>query len=168
MTLEQVTKVAQIATAGVALVALAVAWISVATQKATARRQAAIDFFLKTEMDQYLRTAYDNYRAALEPMNKANSIAEFFRSNPSDYWKIRTYLDINELISVGINNKVFDQRVCHGFWSTVLTDICRDADKVIVHARKEPHGEHAYDQLIEVNARWVGPPRIWQRWRDGD
>ncbi len=163
--LEYWAKIAPLGTALIALLALGVALRSINTQKAVARKRAAIDVFLKTDMDGELRDAYDKYRAAIPFMRKAASPEEFSIKNKTEYQAIRTYLDMNELISCGINNKVFDERVCYGFWYTVLTDICRDADEIIVHARQQPHGERTYDQLLKVNARWSGTHYIWQGWR---
>jgi hypothetical protein len=119
--------------------------------------------FFKTEMDKEMLAAYVGYAAALKKLEEATSIEEF--SLTSDYQLIRTYLDVNELISIGINRKVFDQRVCYGFWRTILTTACRDAKKVIDHVRNQPNGAQTYDQLLLVNARWTGYPLIWQRWR---
>jgi hypothetical protein len=163
MSWEDVAKLAPIATASIALCALVVAWISIWTQKAVARRRAAIDVFLKTEMDKEMLAAYSRYTAALEKLQGVSCIEDFACS--SEYQSIRTYLDINELIAIGINRKVFDQRVCYGFWYKVLTTACRDAEKVIAHARNQRGGEQTYDHLLLVNARWSGRTRIWQRWR---
>jgi Domain of unknown function (DUF4760) len=164
MTLDHWADAAQLATAAVALGALGAAVISIRTQRNTAKRRAAIDVFLKTEMDKEMLKAWRRYKSSLKKLKRAKSIEEFAQDKKS-YQHIVTYLDISELISVGINKNVFDQGVCYGFWSTVLTDLNRDADAVIQHARQEPHGEHAYDELIRVNARWSGPEHFWQCWR---
>lgn len=155
MSLEEAAKLAPIATASIALCALLVAMISISTQKAVARKRAAIDVFFKTEMDKEMLAAYSGYTAALKKLEETNSIDDF--SSTPEYQSIRTYLDVNELISIGISRKVFDERVCYGFWYTILTTACRDAAKVIDHARRKPNGER--------NARWTGRPLIWQRWR---
>jgi Domain of unknown function (DUF4760) len=163
MSWEEVAKFAPIITASIALFALLVAWISICTQKAVARKRAAIDVFFKTEMDKEMLAAYSGYTAGLKLLKEFSLIEDF--SNTPEYRSIRTYLDVNELISVGINRKVFDERVCYGFWRTILTTARRDAAKVIDYARNQPNGERTYDQLLLVNARWTSRPRIWQRWR---
>lgn len=163
MSWDEVAKLAPIATASIALCALLAAGISISTQKAVARKRAAIDMFLKTEMDKEMLAAYAGYTAALRKLKEAISMENF--SGTPEYQSIRTYLDVNELMSIGINQKVFDQRVCYGFWCTILTTACRDAAKVIDHARNQPNGEQTYDHLLLVNARWTGRPQIWQRWR---
>jgi hypothetical protein len=65
----------------VALSALGVATWSVLAQKGVARRRAAIDFFLKTEMDEKLLAAYDNYRAGVDELRKAVDYDDFCKSN---------------------------------------------------------------------------------------
>jgi hypothetical protein len=163
MSWEELAKFAPIATASIALCALLVAWISIKTHEAVARKRAAIDVFFKTEMDRETLAAYSSYKATLRKLEETTSI-EVFSGTP-EYQSIRTYLDVNELISIGINHKVFDQRVCYGFWYTILTTACRDAAKVIGHARNQPNGKQTYEHLLLVNARWTGRPLIWQRWR---
>jgi hypothetical protein len=117
MSWDEIVIFTPLATASIALCALVVAWISIWTQKAVARRRAAIDVFLKTEMDKEMLAAYSKYTAALKKLKEVGSIEDFACS--SEYQSIRTYLDINELIAIGINRKVFDQRVCYGFWYNV-------------------------------------------------
>jgi Domain of unknown function (DUF4760) len=160
---EEVAKLAPIVTAFIAMCALFVAMRSISTQKAVARKRAAIDVFLKTEMDREMLAAYSGYDAALRNLEKVASIEDFSRT--AEYRSIRTYLDVNELISIGINRGVFDERVCYGFWRTILATACRDAAKVIDYARRQPNGEHTYDQLLLLNARWTCRSRFWQRWR---
>jgi hypothetical protein len=43
------------------------------------------------------------------------NIDQFKESEAEAYWAVRTYLDVNELICIGINREAFDQRVCYGF-----------------------------------------------------
>jgi len=153
---EEVAKLAPIATALIALFAVLVAVISIVTQKSVARKRAAIDVFFKTEMDKEMDVAYRGYTDGLIKLEEATSTEDF--SHTSDYKSIRTYLDVNELISIGINRKVFDERVCYGFWCTILTTTCCKAEEVIKHARNQQNGERTYDQLLRVNDRWTRPP----------
>lgn len=126
--------------------------------RSKARRDRRL--FFKTEMDKEMLAAYSGHIVALEKLKEATSIEDF--SHTPHYQSIRTHLDVNELISIGINRKVFDQRVCYGFWYTVLTTLCRDAAKVIEHARNQPYGDGTYDQIKLVNARWSGRPFLFR------
>jgi hypothetical protein len=63
---EHVGKVAPIITSLIALVAATVAIVSLRTQVEIARKRAAIDVFLKTEMDQGMLTAYRDFEVGLK------------------------------------------------------------------------------------------------------
>lgn len=90
---------------------------------AGARRyhRGAIDFFLKTEMDKTMLDAFGDYKKGLKSANEFDTMDEFKSSNSADYDAVQIYLNTIELICIGINEKVFDQRVCYGFWMDVLT-----------------------------------------------
>jgi hypothetical protein len=102
---EHIGKVAPIITALIALSAAVVAILSLRTQVYIARRRAAIDVFLKTEMDQAMLIAYRDYVAGLKTSKQYSSTDKFEQDNPAAYSAVRTYLDVNELIWRGINHK---------------------------------------------------------------
>jgi hypothetical protein len=163
--LQRLAKVAPLGTAIIALAAAMFAFYSLSTQVRVARKRAAIDFFLKTEMDPAMRLAYQKYKDALEASKKSPSIEQFKQSEPDKYWEIRTYLDINELICIGVNEKVFHQRVCYGFWYNILRFSVTDGREVIEHARGQEGDERTYDEILNVSTRWLGTRRPWQLWR---
>jgi hypothetical protein len=154
---------APLATAGVALLALVIAVASIVTQRRIARRRAAIDFFLKTEMDEKMVSAFEALEDSIRALQQAPSMQEFSRT--SECKKIRAYLSIHELMAVGIHNNTFDQRICYDFWSDVLTRCYNDAATYIQYRRTEPGCAQAYDDLIRLHKRWNGPHWIWQSWR---
>lgn len=158
-------KVAPLATSLIALVAATIAIISLRTQVAIARKRAAIDVFLKTEMDQAMLAAYRAYEDALQVSKNYASADEFSTSAPDQYMAIRVYLDVNELICIGINNKVFDQRVCYGFWYTILNVAVTKGKQVIEYARQPEDLGHTYDHILKVHRRWTGTSWPWQWWR---
>jgi hypothetical protein len=160
---EHVGKVAPIITALIALSAAGVAIISLLTQINIARRRAAIDVFLKTEMDQGMLAAYRDYAAALKVAKQYKDIGEFEKADPKAYMAVRVYLDVNELICIGINHRAFDQRVCYGFWYDILNKACTEGAEIIAHARKPLDGGHTYDHILSVNERWQRPGN--ERWR---
>jgi hypothetical protein len=129
------------------------------------KKTSSYRFFLKTEMDPAMRLAYQKYKDALEASKKSPSIEQFKQSEPDKYWEIRTYLDINELICIGVNEKVFHQRVCYGFWYNILRFSVTDGREVIEHARGQEGDERTYDEILNVSTRWLGTRRPWQLWR---
>jgi hypothetical protein len=160
---EHIGKIAPIVTALIALTAAIVAILSLQAQVRIARRRAAIDVFLKTEMDQAMLTAYRDYVAGLKLSRNYSSIDNFEEDNPAAYSAVRTYLDVNELICIGINHKAFDQRVCYGFWYNILNKARTAGAGIIDHARKSVDGEHTYDHILSVNGRWQQPGN--EKWR---
>jgi Domain of unknown function (DUF4760) len=105
----EVGNVAQWLTAAVAILALGIAAASVLTQREIARKRAAIDFFVKTEMDKHTLDQHKLYKAAVEKLSahlNANGSLETFAQTP-EYWHIRDYLNLHELMGVGINQDVF-------------------------------------------------------------
>ena len=92
---EHVGKVAPIITSLIALVAATVAIVSLRTQVEIARKRAAIDVFLKTEMDQGMLTAYRDFEVGLKASKQYQDIDQFEKDHPSKYMAVRTYLDAN-------------------------------------------------------------------------
>jgi Domain of unknown function (DUF4760) len=160
---EHVGRVAPIVTALIASVAALLALISLQTQKDIARKRAAIDIFLKTEMDRGMLTAYREYEAALKKSKQYLDMDQFEKDDPDGYMAVRTYLDVNELICIGINRKAFDQRVCYGFWNGILNKARTEGAEIISHARKPTDGGHRYDHILSVNERWQRPGN--ENWR---
>jgi hypothetical protein len=94
---------APIVTAGVACAALIVAVVSIIVQKNTAKRRAAIHFFLKTEMDDKMIDAHRRSRPGLLNLGAGMPIAVFAASD--DYDPVRRYLNIHELMDGGYSKK---------------------------------------------------------------
>ena len=152
---EHVGKVAPVITALIALAAATVAIISLLTQKEIARKRAAVDVFLKTEMDKEMVKAYRAYEDGLEKSKQYQDIDHFQKADIEAYRAVRTYLDVNELICIGIERKAFDQRVCYGFWHGVLNRARTEGAAIIDHARAAPEGgERTYEHILSVNERW--------------
>ena len=110
-----ITAIVAVSAAGVAAVGITIQW-------RLARRRAAIDFFLKTEADKHLVDAYDEFWAGIRHM-RTIAIQDFCTSEKEDvrkhYFAVRKYLNVHELIAVGIKNGMFDDRTCYDFWSRV-------------------------------------------------
>jgi hypothetical protein len=160
---EHIGKVAPIGTALIALSAAIVAVFSLLAQLHIARRRAAIDVFLKTEMDLGMLTAYQDYVDGLGAAKQYSNVDQFKKADPKAYGAVRTYLDVNELICIGINHKAFDQRVCYGFWYGILDRARTEGGEIIKHARELVDGAHTYDHILSVNDRWQKPGR--EKWR---
>jgi hypothetical protein len=144
-------------TAFIALAAGIIAVFSILSQRDIARKRAAVDVFIKTEMDEKMIVAYDNFHSGLEAMRKARNIEDFCTSENSraHYLAIRKYLNVHELIAVGIKKEVLDKDVCYDYWCDTLTNGYRDAEPLIEYVRSRPKNKYTYSDLRELNSRWL-------------
>jgi Domain of unknown function (DUF4760) len=151
----------------VAVGAGCIAIYAVHVQRAIARKRAATDFFLKTEMDESLLKRFSDFESKVEALNAAmtptTTMAEL--SVMPDYPSIRSYLNIHELIAVGIRLEVFDRKVCYHYWSNVFVDQCNAAEKVIAVARRAPEHRKQFSELLELKYKWERKLRRHRWWQ---
>jgi hypothetical protein len=158
-------------TASVAIGAVIVAVTSILVTMATARKRAAIDFFLKTDLDAGMATAHKAFQAALKVLEKheadGKTIETFVKSpdgsDTKEYSDIITYLNVHELVAVGIKNKVFDHDVCYNFWSDALVRHTDKARKLIDYEASSDGGEASFLELRDLSVKWK--KRI-MKWRE--
>jgi hypothetical protein len=164
MTPQEIVPYAQIGTAFIATAALAVATWSLITQKAVARRRAAIDFFLKTEMDEKMLAAYNTYVKSKAKIPDYANIEDFCETE--DYDHVRAYLNVLELMAVGVHNNTFDQRICYNYWCDFIAAAMTDCRPLLDHLRKLPKGTFSYGDLVRLAQRWSSSKRFWHRWKN--
>jgi hypothetical protein len=115
------------------------------------------DFFLKTEADKHLFDAYDEFHVGIAQMN--NMDIDVFCSSKDKrirkhYFAVRRYLNIHELIAVGIKNGMFHNRTCYDFWAGILFRGVDAARPVIDHVRRRPGREATYCELENLYTKW--------------
>jgi hypothetical protein len=156
---------APIATACFALVAGLIAYCAIRVQKRTARQRASVDFFVKTEMDSEMLKAYEKYIVGARALQVASGNATTMRNFAAteDYRHVRSYLNIHELLAVGLDYGVFDEDVCFFFWSDTLVRHCRECEAVLRLVRQSPDGSATYLNLRKLNARWTEKVAEWKR-----
>jgi Domain of unknown function (DUF4760) len=154
-------------TAGIAGGALGAAVISIISQRGTARKRAAIDFFLKTDLDGNMLQAHADFETALKKLKKhtadGGSVRSFVEGTETenDYKKIVRYLNVHELVAVGIKNKVFDDRVCYNFWSDAMVRHIKEAGSVIQYEIAEGGSDALFLELRNLGTRWSARIRDW-------
>jgi hypothetical protein len=124
--------------AGGALIAAAV---SIKSQRDIARKRAATDFFIKTEMDRDTLESHARYTDAIAKLKMivtASGEMQNSFAGSDEYWAIRDYLNLHELMAVGILKKVFDDEVCHDFWAGELHRAYQDAMPLIKYVQSKP------------------------------
>lgn len=150
--LVQLAQLAPLGTFLIALCAFLFAIYSLYQQRLIASRKAAIDFFLKTEIDNYALTMWKEYRSALEILQQTPDDAKF--SATSEFKTIRAYLNLFELMAVGIQNGAFDENTCYEFWGDELDRACIRGKRVIDYTRKLPGCGQTYHAIIQLHSEW--------------
>jgi Domain of unknown function (DUF4760) len=153
MAVQDVVPYAQIGTALIATGALVVATWSLLAQKAVARRRAAIDFFLKTEMDEKMLAAYNIYVESKARMADYSDIREFCRTEHYDH--VRAYLNVLELMAVGVHNNTFDEGICYSYWCDFIKGSVADCRPLLEYLRTLPKGAFSYGDLVRLEHRWA-------------
>jgi hypothetical protein len=161
VTWDQAPRYAPLATACIALGAAIVAGVAIYAQRDIARRRASIDFFLKTETDEKLIELY--YRVRAIPADQFDvwaRCADF--TNDPRYKDVRSFLNICELIAVGVREKAFSTRVSYAYWGDVLPQTFHAARPLIERIRATP-GEgtrYTYLDLQLLCREWaeLAPP----------
>ncbi len=154
----------------VAMLAGAIAFYSIHVTRVTARRRAAIDFFLKTDMDKGMAEIYKAFRDSLAVWEAhvaaKKPVEDFIKGSngklSDDYRNINTYLSIHELVAVGIGNKVFDDAVCYNFWSDALVRHTERTKALIEHEASTEGGAAAYWELRNLSSKWKKRLVKWQ------
>jgi hypothetical protein len=157
---EDALKFAPLIIAMIAFLAAVAAFSSLYMTMIIARRRAAIDFFLKTEMDKTLIDYYDDFKA-IAPKLKSSSfpMADFAgppEKRTDEYKKVRAFLNVCELIAVGVKQKVLSERVSYFYWGDVLPRTFRDAKNLIDYIRKDDSdgSEYTYLDLEKLSEKW--------------
>lgn len=149
-------------TAMVAALALIVATSGVLMQWSVARKRAAIDFFLKTEADAHMIAAYDKFWAGILKM-RTMDVTAFCTSEDEEirqqYFAVRQYLNIHELVAVGIKNGMFDKNTCYDFWSGVLLRSVEEGRPVIDFIRARAGREQTYEEMLRLYQEWKARER---------
>jgi hypothetical protein len=148
-------KFAPVVTAMIAFLAALFAWLSIRAQRDTARRRAAIDFFLKTDLDQGAIALYDKFKRASRDLETRTAFDDGFIETEG-YKDLRAFLNVCELIAVGIKQKAFSESISYAYWGDVLPRSYRDANILIQYIRSTP-GEgtrHTYVDLERLSNRW--------------
>jgi hypothetical protein len=71
-----------------------------------------------------------------------------------EYWAIRDYLNLHELMAVGILKNVFDDHVCHDFWAGELQRAYQGAIPLINYVQSQPGQKGTYTEMIKVARGW--------------
>ena len=145
---------APLATAFIAVSAAGIALRAMYVQRDVARRRTAIDFFLKTEMDKEAIELYERFK-------KINVVTVRSTPMPSkldmqEYKDARRFLNICELIAVGVNQGAFSDSVSRAYWGDVLPTCYEKMAPLIRDIRftDDEGGSETYIDLQNLCDRW--------------
>jgi hypothetical protein len=146
--------------------ALLAAIRSIQSQREISRKRAATDFFLKTEMDKDALASHKRFVDASSSlkglMKDERRIDEFVGTD--HYFAMRDYLNLHELIAVGILNEVFDDTVCYEFWSGELRRAYEDTGRFITYIQSLPGEKGSYVEMAKLADRWRERDQL--RWKE--
>jgi hypothetical protein len=150
--------IAPVITAIIALCAAWIAWRAIQAQRDIARRRAAIDFFLKTETDEKLIALYARF-LELNPDHQLITTSEAYESfklRQQDFKDTRSFLNLLELIAVGVNHQAFSNAISYDYWADVLIDGWEDCSSLIsfIRADKGEGYPETYCEIEKLHARW--------------
>jgi hypothetical protein len=151
---ETIAKLAPIGTALIVLIAAIIALGTMWAQMHIARRRASIEFFLKAEMDKTVIDLYNKFKANAPLIAFAPDLSGLTRS---DYNDTRAFLNICELIAVGVNKGAFSKNASEAYWGDVISDAYQISKQLINHIRTTP-GEgsrYTYVNLEKLAKRWA-------------
>jgi hypothetical protein len=122
LTFESWETIAKLAPIGTALIALVAALIALYSITIVARRRAAIDFFLKTETDEKLIDLYEAFKALRLDLKDITTQQQYeeFKKRKQDPRDVRAFLNLLELIAVGIRRHAFSDTISFHYWGDVL------------------------------------------------
>jgi hypothetical protein len=114
-----------------------------------ARRRAAIDFFLKTEMDKEMLDAHRRYLDAAAVLQAEPDVRRFVDCK-THYDAARSYLNVHELIAVGVLQKVFDNSVSRSYWHAELDRAYTGCNRLLLHLG----GDGTYSEMVKLQFKW--------------
>jgi hypothetical protein len=151
---ERVGRDAPIAIALIALVAASIAYRALRVQRDLARKRAALDFFLKTETDKSMIEALHAYEDSMEKFANDRDPQVIYHDAAARR-RVCAYLNVNELIAVGVDNKLLDEDLTFDFWSDELIGAYKDNIAFIEFMRTKDSAPFSYHALEKLYRRWL-------------
>jgi hypothetical protein len=154
-------------TAVIALLAAGTAVAAILIQRDIAKRRAAIDFFLKTDLDREIIGLYDRFKRIDVSILRSTPMPT--KLTLKAYEDARTFLNICELIAVGVNKGAFSEGVSKAYWGDVLPNAYRKMEAFIrdVRASNDEGGPFTYSDLEELCRKWSSPEYLTRQRRAG-
>lgn len=148
---EDLQKYAQLAVPLIALVAGLIAVSAISAQHKIARRRAALDFFMKTDLDFAVDKLYRSFRDTTDKIERGECITQ------EEYKDLKHYLNILDLCACGIRYGALSEKVTKEYWGDWLPYAFGRAKTVINYMRvTSSEGVSATYAELEKQARKWG------------
>src|SRR5262249_50823248 len=110
---------------------------------------------LRTQMDNTGIELYNDFKRIAPGIAAVASMESFVIT--ADHARVRAFLNICELIAVGINERVFSERVSYAYWGDVLPWSYQAAEPLIKYVGNRPGDgpSSTYRDLEKVAAVWA-------------
>jgi hypothetical protein len=81
-----------------------------------------VDFFLKTETEDKLIDRYEKFKELKPQLGAIKTLTDYenFKKKKDECKEVRAFLNLLELIAVGVNQKAFSDIVSYDYWGDVL------------------------------------------------
>jgi Domain of unknown function (DUF4760) len=100
--------------------------------------------------------AYDKYKSGIDALRIVTDLDAFRKTD--DYRHVRSYLNVFELMAVGIENCTFDERICYVYWKGFVLDAMRDTAKLIDYIRTRDNADLYFRSFRRLHYRWMTNP----------
>jgi hypothetical protein len=154
---EDIVHFAPVGTAVVATVAGLIAYFSLRAQKEIARKRAAVDFFLKADLDSSILAVNQKFFPSIRAVNAlidAGLAIEDIEKTEA-YKSVEAYLNIHELLAVAVRKSIFDERTCFDYWSGALMGHWEEAERLVTRIRARPSDKEAYIEVSRLYSHWA-------------
>jgi hypothetical protein len=154
--LDGIVRYAPLLTAATALAAVVLAWLAIGAQKEIARKRASVDFFLKSDLDSANLAASRMFEPDADIVTKAIGKGKTYADiqGMCQYKTVYEYMNTHELLTIGMNNGIFDEKICFEYWGAALVGHCGAAKEILIMTRNQSGNETAYVEVLELNERW--------------
>jgi hypothetical protein len=105
-------------------------------------------------MDKAVVETLHAYEDSIKKFEKHGDLKTLYEDT-DEYRRVCAYLNINELIAVGVDKKLLDEDLSYDFWSDELIGAYKDAKAVIEFMRKKEDTPFSYITLEKIYERWA-------------
>jgi len=141
------------------IIGVIVAFISVITARALARKKQAADLLFSARSDKGLQDGYKHIRDHHDASNKnIRAMAEQSNFESAECVAIRYLLNHFEVMSIGIQNGIYDERMLKQCWYGLVIDTYKKSLPLIEAIREKNKSLTALQEFEWLAKRWQQKP----------